>query len=95
MTYLAETPSCVVQALLTMLPRLAAEESYQAAERVAVGSGSAGEGTGEITGRWATAADLASPEPVEPAKRPTRDPGELAGFIKVVRVPRGTQEAKG
>jgi len=39
MTWLRETPTCVVEACLAAMPRLEAEESIAQANRIAVGTG--------------------------------------------------------
>lgn len=61
-------PTCLAQALFTMLPRLEAEESLLAADRVAMGTGSMKKESADATWkRWATAtghgADAAKPRP--------------------------------
>jgi predicted GNAT family N-acyltransferase len=53
MMWLDETPRAVVRAHLRMLPRLQAEESLHAAERVAVGSASLKrEASGNLVREW-------------------------------------------
>jgi hypothetical protein len=56
MTWLARTPTALVQACATMLTRLDAEEASQAANRVAMGSGTmSAESQRETARAWARA----------------------------------------
>jgi hypothetical protein len=84
MTVIAETPSCLVQALLTMLPRLEAEESQLAATRAAVGAWTAGDKAAEIQRGWIAQAAATSERP---AVMPRVDVLKAHGF-KVRRVPK-------
>lgn len=68
-----------------MLPQLRAEESLEAATRVAVGSGTAGEEAREIMRAWNDAADDGRP----PRNFQKATPDALAAMgIKVTRVPK-------
>ena len=58
MTWLAATPSAVVRACASMLPRLHAEESLTTASRVALGSGTLEpKSARDLQYRWAKTAD--------------------------------------
>lgn len=72
-------PTCLVLALLTMQPRLQAEESIHAANRVAMGSGTLTKQDAEAMGRaWAQQANPDAP-------KPATDPAQLAAIGFAVR----------
>jgi hypothetical protein len=88
MTWLAETPRAVVRAHLLMLPRLDAEESLSAAQRVAVGTGSLKGNAGPALIRdWLRVAhrDRPSTRGMSPASLKARGKAVGIGFRKVPR----------
>ena len=85
MRLLTEIPSGVVLALLTMLPRLDAEESITAANRVALGTGSMSDDDARSVSRLWSAA-TAPPEPL--IVKPTPEALSALG-IPVRRIPKG------
>jgi len=81
-----ETPVALVQACAVLLPRLTAEESFLAASRVAVGTGSlAAEDAHGLTAEWARLAERAR---TSVRRRPS--PADLAAIgVQTIEVPRG------
>lgn len=88
MTWLARLPLILVQAHLTMLPRLEAEASIAHVNQTAIGSGHCNEaGVRALTAQWTHAA--AGVERDAPGRPMRRDPAELQQFGFMVRkVPR-------
>jgi hypothetical protein len=80
-------PTCLVIALLTMQPRLEAEESLLAANRIAVGGGKMKSAdSGRLLREWAGAAHPEAPNP-----KPDAGVLQAAGFAvrRVKRVKKG------
>lgn len=81
-----ETPVAIVHASLSALPRLAAEESFLAATRTGVGSGTLPQETAQaITTEWSRTVERAGH-----VKRHRPTAGDLASIgVEIVEVPRG------
>lgn len=91
MTWLAETPVSVVQACISMLPRLEAEESVLAANRHKVGSGMLpAEQQQAIAGEWEQKAAPVS----GPTQRKRVDPSPLVAHGFAIRRVKGKKRTK-